>query len=96
MAPVISEKNDFVDWEFIRSSYQGNSDDEINEGINIPDNHQKVLDVIDEFPTYSAAKIADNLSISIATVERSISWLKAQNIIERVGAKKTGYWQRVG
>ena len=41
----------------------------------------------------TAKKISENLSISQRQVERVISDLKIRGVIERVGARKNGYWK---
>lgn len=54
---------------------------------------EKILDIISSDIYITAKKISENLSISQRQVERVISDLKLRGVIERVGARKNGYWK---
>ncbi|MBQ3576238.1 MAG: Fic family protein [Coprobacter sp.] len=54
---------------------------------------EKILDIISSDIYMTAKKISENLSISQRQVERVISDLKIRGVIERVGARKNGYWK---
>mgnify|MGYP003289539985 CR=1 FL=1 len=54
---------------------------------------EKILDIISSDIYITAKKISENLSISQRQVERVISDLKIRGAIERVGARKNGYWK---
>lgn len=54
---------------------------------------EKILDLISSDIYITAKKISENLSISQRQVERVISDLKIRGVIERVGARKNGYWK---
>ncbi len=54
---------------------------------------EKILDIISSDIYITAKKISENLSISQRQVERVISDLKIRGVIERVGARKNGYWK---
>lgn len=53
----------------------------------------KILDIISSDIYITAKKISELLSISQRQVERVISDLKLRGVIERVGARKNGYWK---
>lgn len=52
-----------------------------------------VFSLIAKKPDITAAKIAEQLHLSIATVKRQIKKLKVSGVIERVGSDKKGYWK---
>ena len=54
---------------------------------------EKILDIISSDIYITAKKISENLSISQRQVERVISDLKIRGVIERIGARKNGYWK---
>ena len=53
----------------------------------------KILDIISSDIYITAKKISEQLLISQRQVERVISDLKLRGVIERVGARKNGYWK---
>ena len=64
-----------------------------NVGINVGINEQKVIELIVENPHISAVEVSEKLSISLRQAERIFAHLKEKKLIERVGARKTGYWK---
>ncbi|MBQ3555283.1 MAG: Fic family protein [Bacteroidales bacterium] len=54
---------------------------------------EKILDIISSDIYITAKKISEQLLISQRQVERVISDLKIRGVIERVGARKNGYWK---
>ena len=54
---------------------------------------EKILDIISSDIYITAKKISEQLLISQRQVERVISDLKIRGVIERVGARKNGYWR---
>ena len=44
-------------------------------------------------PNMTTAELHTILGVSETAVEKNISFLKENGYIERVGAKKTGYWR---
>lgn len=57
------------------------------------ENQKKVLKAIIDNPSITKPQIASRLSIGKSTVDRSLEVLKNNNLIERVGSNKTGYWK---
>ncbi len=51
-----------------------------------------ILHIMAENGNVTAAKLADVLDISDATIERDLSWLKASGFIARSGSDKAGRW----
>jgi ATP-dependent DNA helicase RecG len=68
---------------------------EVDETVNEVENDvvKHVLNAIRENPSISYRGLANNLSISRATVYRSIKTLREKELIKRVGSDKSGYWQ---
>lgn len=56
-------------------------------------NEKKVLELISKNPNLTASNIAETLNISQRQIERLLSKLKKSNLIERIGARKFGYWK---
>ena len=54
---------------------------------------EKILDLIKNKPTISAAEIAMEIDISARGVEKQIRKLREAGIIKRVGADRGGYWE---
>jgi predicted HTH transcriptional regulator len=63
----------------------------INEELNVP-NPEKVLTLLRENPNITAKEMADITSFSIRTVRNILADLTKENIIERQGADKSGFW----
>jgi|GEM_PF-569731 len=67
----------------------------INVGLKIPLNESEigVLEAMSHNPFATAEEIARRIGKTDKTVERATDELKKRGIIERIGSKKTGYWQ---
>jgi ATP-dependent DNA helicase RecG len=63
----------------------------INEGLT--ENQQKVLNLIVENKNITAQNIGNKLSISDRQVRTLLLQLKSMEYIDRIGSKKTGYWE---
>lgn len=53
----------------------------------------KIINLIKNNPSITSLAISEELNISTKAVEKQISILRKQGIIERVGSKKAGYWK---
>ena len=53
----------------------------------------KIIEMITENANITIPEIATVLEVTERTVERAINKLKTENKIERIGAKKGGYWE---
>lgn len=62
-------------------------------GIKFGDNDMRVLLLLNSNPTFSSQKIAERLAITTRAVEKIIKRFRENNVIERVGSNKTGYWK---
>jgi len=61
---------------------------------NVTDNREyQIVKMIQENNRISLAQLAEKLSVTKMTVIRDIEKLKANGLIERIGASKTGYWK---
>jgi ATP-dependent DNA helicase RecG len=56
------------------------------------DSQIKILYLIHKNPELTATEIAQNLSLSVAAIEKNISNLKSMGVIKRMGSKKSGYY----
>ncbi len=56
---------------------------------------ERILDLIKNKPTISAAEIAMEIDMSSRGVEKQIKKLREAGIIKRNGADKGGYWEIV-
>ncbi|MDB2384840.1 putative DNA binding domain-containing protein [Endozoicomonas sp.] len=81
--PILTERDDFVDWLFPRLSYalpnEGVSEginEGINEEINIPDNCRDVYAAISQNPAITTPQLAAQLGIGKSTAERHIKTLR--------------------
>jgi len=63
-------------------------------GDKFGDNYTKnaIMDLMREEPTISARTISEVIGLSSRGVEKSISELKRDGFIERVGSAKGGHW----
>jgi len=66
---------------------------EIPEGLT--DKERLILDIISKGEYTTIQEVSDRLSISHASVERSLKSLVAKQLIETVGSKKIGSWSRL-
>ena len=51
------------------------------------------IDLFIKDPTITTVNISKHINISIRTVERIVAELKKDGIVERVGSKRSGYWE---
>ena len=61
--------------------------------MELTERQQKILDLIKENPTISAAQMSVMVSVKKRTIERELAILKKQGFINRVGSAKTGHWK---
>ncbi len=54
---------------------------------------EKIIALLSQNNTLSAAALAEQIGISPKTVEKHIAKLKAEGILKRIGPDKGGYWQ---
>ena len=54
---------------------------------------QKIISEMRDNPNVTTAELHVILQISETAIENNISFLKENGFIERVGAKKNGYWK---
>lgn len=64
-------------------------------GIKLGINQQLILEEIEKNPFITATEIAYKINISKTAVENNIAKLKELGILQRVGARKNGYWKIV-
>ena len=64
----------------------------VNGGVNLTDRERNLLKYLQENPSHSISTISDSLKIPKRTLERIISKLRENKIIERAGSDKAGTW----
>ena len=62
-------------------------------GKNLRKNSIQILLFLESDPYITAAGMAEKLGVSISTVEKCLAAMKANNIIQRVGYNRGGYWK---
>lgn len=83
---------------FIRKGIEKSKNSTLNVGKNLELNAEikstqgKILSLIMKNQYITQKEIAENLGITIRTVERNINYLKEKGKIERIGGKKEGFW----
>ena len=53
---------------------------------------EKILQLLDDHPSYSARKLAEVIGITPKAIEKHLAKLKAEGLIRRDGPDKGGYW----
>ncbi len=56
-------------------------------------NRERILNFIAENPKITRARLSEQLGIASSAVQKHIDALKADEIIERIGGAKGGYWK---
>lgn len=62
-------------------------------GIKLGINRQSMILLIHFYPRITRKELSHLLEVSITAIEANLSQLKKENIINRIGARKNGYWQ---
>lgn len=73
--------------------HQGKSNEEIASDMGLSDGELKVLGLIRSNPHITAAKLAEELSVSARQAERIVASLKDKEVIVRRGANRNGWWE---
>ncbi|HSH50303.1 MAG TPA: RNA-binding domain-containing protein [Bacteroidales bacterium] len=58
-------------------------------------NAEEILKIIIKNPESTTQIMAEQMNVSVSTIEKNIAKLKKAGIIERVGSTKSGYWEIV-
>jgi len=67
-----------------------------NVGAKYTDNvgvKEKIVKLIEQNESITIKELSSTLNVTTRTIERNIKALKDENIIERIGSDKTGYWE---
>lgn len=59
----------------------------------LPDTQIKILNLVSEDKHLTISAMAKQLGTSTTTIDNHIELLKNKNVLQRVGDRKTGYWQ---
>jgi len=73
----------------------GNTTDNLqkNYGKNLRKNSIQILLFLESDPYITAAGMAEKFGVSVSTVEKCLAAMRANNIIQRVGHNRGGYWK---
>ena len=66
---------------------------QINNYENLTKIEKQILDIILDNPRITQINIANKIKTTPKTVQRGIATLKENQIIERIGSNKKGYWK---
>ena len=95
---INTDKDGIIDeWDDLREKRGGTDDrrvgiNSVQVGKNITQNQQKILDNIAENQHITMAELSAAVGISTRKIEANVQKLKSMGLIERVGARKNGYW----
>ena len=64
-----------------------------NNMFKLTSNQERIIELIINDKYITQDKIADSLNVNVRTVKRNFKVLIDNNIIERVGSDKSGYWE---
>lgn len=67
--------------------------DMINVTINLTGTDLKVFSILKETPNATREEIASRLQVTVRTVQRCLDKLSKAGMINRIGSRKTGYWE---
>ena len=68
----------------------------LKEGINgAKKRHLRIVDLIKSNPAITLKELQSVLCVSESTLDRDIAILKKQNVVIRIGSKKSGHWEIV-
>jgi biotin operon repressor len=85
------------EWEEIAERRVGKDERRVGtstdgDGISITENQRRILDSAAADPRVTTVKLAEIVGISARKIEENVRKLKERGLIERVGARKNGYW----
>lgn len=63
----------------------------LDEVLNL--NEERIISLLLEKPCMMQKELAENLNISMSTVQREMKWLSQTGYIKRIGSKRKGYWK---
>lgn len=63
-----------------------------NSPVKITETGKRILELIAQNATITMQEMANMLKKDVSTIRKAIKRLKANNLIERMGSDKTGYW----
>ena len=95
---INTDKDGIIDeWDDLREKRVGIDDrrvgiNSVQVGKNITQNQQKILDNLAENQHVTMSELSAAVGISTRKIEANVQKLKSMGLIERVGARKNGYW----
>ena len=75
--------------------YRKSIDDTFISGEKPQKSREKIMALLSQDNTLSAADLAERIGITAKAVEKQIAALKADGVLRRIGPDKGGYWQVV-
>ena len=87
------EINEYIDYVDKGGNKVGNKVLGKDEKADLTKNRKKIISEIRNNPNITKEQLSMIIGISTTAIDKNLEYLKAQNYIERVGSKKTGYWK---
>lgn len=76
----------------VNGGVNGGVNDEVNQ-LKLPALQIKILEILKAAPQTTVQQLVEATGKSTRTIERHLKALRENNLLERVGADKTGYWK---
>ncbi len=95
----LKDLSGFIQLEIKPVKLSNNERKKINKKLNVPvnvpvnDRQIKIINEIQKNKKITQVELADKYNVNEKTIKRDLKKLKELNLIKRVGADKTGYWQ---
>ena len=74
----------------IRNEYGGWVTEKVTNRVT--DQEKKILELLDENPRYTMLQLSEKIGVSRKTIGNYLKKLHNENIIERIGSSRSGYW----
>lgn len=63
-----------------------------NKNVGLNKTEKKVIEFLTENPSLTLIELAEQISVTERTIERTFKSLQEKKMIERIGSKRDGYW----
>ena len=91
--PLLSEKNDFIDIEFLREIESQETTQETTQEIKKLSTKDKIIQELVKNKKVTRDQLSIITGVSTNAIKQHLSNLKKEGILKRVGSTKSGYWE---
>ena len=91
--PLFSEKNDFIDIEFIREIENQKDTQETAQETAQETTKDKIIFLLKNNPKITKEDIMKKLNKADGTIKQHLANLKKEGILKRIGSTRSGYWK---